>query len=1102
MGDKVTDSQAADLLALLRTDISVDTKVAQITAVKSAIKQNNVPESSIAMVFEICRIALVSQHAALVNAGFTTLNHLLTRLSIQDPKYITKEAKHTLPLVLEKVGDAKEKYRLLATHCLTTFWRAASPDVERAVKNTVMVGKNPRAKETSMQWLVQMHEEYGLQFRVFVPTLMELLEDADGMVRDVARNTVIELFRSAPHAAKSDLKRQLKAFNVRATIVSAIMSQLGPGGPVEPEPIEQENVMPQLRNHQSESAVSHSSVARPTTPLPERKIEHVEPLYVDTQRELEDTFRDMYPFFEGKESEQNWLKREQSCTKIRRLNAGNAPSDFHDAWLAGIKGLLDGILKAVNSLRTSLSKEGCSVIQEIARTSGPGLDSMVEILLQNLIKLCGGTKKIASAAGDATVDVIISNVSYSTRILQHIWLACQDKNVQPRTYAAGWLKTLLKKESHHKNHVEHTGGLELIEKCIKKGLADPNPGVREKMRGTFWVFAKMWPSRGDALMATLDPAQLKLLQHDPGNPNSPKKAEPVVRPGLGFSKSTTGPPKPSLRETMLAQKKAAMAAKNLPLRPGSAMSSFSPVKTASSSSMSSTASQSTGSRARPEPTTSVSHGGLSVAPMRPTKYRPKDVARPATAGPYSVRQQPVMNHGAPTTGVSASTPSTSRLKTRTPSTILPSPKRTVPRPNTSHANHASQSSIPSPKRESPTRDSPRRETPAAIQTVSSPQQVSQQITEMRSIDNITPEQSPAVRPRTADSYRAMTPSKDDEEFTMVMPNFAALPAQSAAAPSPSPSARLTTPMKALRVFEDPFSVNDDNTTPRPILSTSVLEEVPINEDVSNIVRPTLDSNNLSKGAPHTPERVKEDSEALESGIRRVKAQTLDGTGLRKVQGILRNGSKSLRDGQNFDELLVGLFHYLASPLSSLEPAKAQDRKVQILATIKLMLRRDREAFSAHVAEGLDCLLVARACHEDRAHIVQSLELLANDLLVLGDAGEMETTITSRLEKVEMTEEGGRTLNMGLHMLKELLVSTPSFILTGNRAEHIARLALKCVNSTLPGPRRIAAVVCVALHTRLGEEGFWALPSVSGTDHACKNFLTYLIVSKKEVGLAR
>jgi CLIP-associating protein 1/2 len=310
---------------------------------------------------------------------------------------------------------------------------------------------------------------------------------------------VLMLSRNAPNAAKADLKKQLKTFNVRPTIVAAITNHLGPSAPVETDIIPQEpSTVSTARSHLADSASSQTSQARPATPVTEHKFEHVEPAYVNTHRELEEIFRDMHPFFEGKESEQNWLKREQSCTKLRKLNAGNAPSDFHDVWVAGIKGLLDGMLKAVNSLRTSLSKEGCSVVQEVVRTIGPGLDSMVDILLQNLIKLCGGTKKISSQAGDTTVDIIISKVSYNARITQHIWLACQDKNVQPRSYAAGWLRTLLKKESHHKNHIEHSGGLEIIEKCIKKGLADANPGVREKMRGTFWAFAQMWPTKADA----------------------------------------------------------------------------------------------------------------------------------------------------------------------------------------------------------------------------------------------------------------------------------------------------------------------------------------------------------------------------------------------------------------------------------------------------------------------------------------------------------------------------------------------------------------------------------------------------------------------------
>ena len=201
--------------------------------------------------------------------------------------------------------------------------------------------------------------------------------------------------------------------------------------------------------------------------------------------------------FEGRESEQNWLKREQSITKLRRLIAGNAPADFPDAFINGLRALLDGIIKAANSLRTSLSKEGCCLAQDMANAFGHGIDPMVDLLLMTFIKLSAATKKLASQLANVTVDTIMGKATYSSRILQHVWNACQDKNVQPRTYAAGWLMTLITKEAHHKSHIEHNGGLDVVEKCLKKGLNDANPGVRERMRATYWKFATIWPARAD-----------------------------------------------------------------------------------------------------------------------------------------------------------------------------------------------------------------------------------------------------------------------------------------------------------------------------------------------------------------------------------------------------------------------------------------------------------------------------------------------------------------------------------------------------------------------------------------------------------------------------
>jgi CLIP-associating protein 1/2 len=157
MAEKITEEQVAKLQELLRSDASTDSKVQHINNIKSGIKQNNVPEACIVPLFEAVRASMASQHAVIVQPGFSTLNNLLARLSRQDSsKYVVKEAGRTLPLVIEKMGDAKEKYRVLAATCLTTFWKATPMDVERIVKNAGLVGKNSRMKEASMHWLVQV----------------------------------------------------------------------------------------------------------------------------------------------------------------------------------------------------------------------------------------------------------------------------------------------------------------------------------------------------------------------------------------------------------------------------------------------------------------------------------------------------------------------------------------------------------------------------------------------------------------------------------------------------------------------------------------------------------------------------------------------------------------------------------------------------------------------------------------------------------------------------------------------------------------------------------------------------------------------------------
>lgn len=505
MAERIFEEQVEELQTLLASDkASIDVKVTKVTEVKTAIKHHNVPDECVAPLFEALRKAARNQHANLVNAGLTSLNHLLTRLSRQDPRYINHEKVATVKLFIEKMGDQKDKFRQLAVQSLVTMCKVEGPreEVEKAVKE-VMEGKLSKAKarEASLQWLLVAHQEAGLPFKSYVPSLMRLLENSDPGVRDAARHTVIELFRDAPGTAKADVKKKLKEFGVRPAIESAILKELIPRATTPAPDVDTPEPTPlPVRPNLAASVSSVAAVAaaeRPITPMPDTRTDTIEPSYINTTRELDGMFSDMHEYFQGNESEHNWKLREQSVTKLRRLLAGNA-TDYHDHFLAGLRGLLDGIIKAVKSLRTSLSKEGCSLVQDIAFTFGPGMDPMVELLMQAFLQLAGSTKKIASQSANVCVDAIMARVTFTKRLMEHVAAASRDKNVQPRLYATQWLKTMLLKEGKNKHHIEHIGGLELIEQAIKKGLADANPGVREKMRGTFWTFHSLWPARADA----------------------------------------------------------------------------------------------------------------------------------------------------------------------------------------------------------------------------------------------------------------------------------------------------------------------------------------------------------------------------------------------------------------------------------------------------------------------------------------------------------------------------------------------------------------------------------------------------------------------------
>lgn len=220
-----------------------------------------------------------------------------------------------------------------------------------------------------------------------------------------------------------------------------------------------------------------------------------------------------------------------------------------------------------SSLRTTLATSALSLISELSTSLGPSLDPLLEPLLSHCLSMAGQTKKIVATASQSAATSLISNSAYHLKTIQLLWTGMNDKIVLARTFISAHVVTFIKVHGEHSwAIVESSGGLEILELCLKKGLVDPNPIVKENTRAAYWLSSTIWPHMTTRVVGGLDPATKKALD----------KADPTK----GTVAAVAAPVKvarPSMRALMMA-KAAAAEETSQPLASGS-ISSHLPTKT-------------------------------------------------------------------------------------------------------------------------------------------------------------------------------------------------------------------------------------------------------------------------------------------------------------------------------------------------------------------------------------------------------------------------------------------------------------------------------------------------------------------------------------------
>ncbi|KAI9279561.1 clasp N terminal-domain-containing protein [Sporodiniella umbellata] len=284
----------------------------------------------------------------------------------------------------------------------------------------------------------------------------------------------------------------------------------------------------------------------------------VDAVQIDSAKELEHEFTQMLVCFRDKETELNWESREKALGRLRGLLRGNAPEVYLESLVQGLRQMTDGIVKAVESLRTQLAIKALSLVADIAQYIGKHLDSyMLDQLLLCLMRCAGVTKKMVSSASFQTTHTFLKHALFYPKFVPMLTLAMAEKNVQVRLFTVHYARTLLHTYAPRdavRAVMDRSHATDGIEAILLKGLNDPSPGVKEVSREAFWIFCEHWQLRGESVLKQLPAVvqkQLEKSKHplkkpDPPSRSTEKKGSPTrkTRVPLTKKKSVMGLNKP------------------------------------------------------------------------------------------------------------------------------------------------------------------------------------------------------------------------------------------------------------------------------------------------------------------------------------------------------------------------------------------------------------------------------------------------------------------------------------------------------------------------------------------------------------------------------
>ncbi|KAG7905176.1 hypothetical protein KL906_005359 [Ogataea polymorpha] len=199
--------------ALFRAVTSNDDKLASqlILEFKAHIKRDLVNLSYVPKYFET--LVLAYNKPSLATNSFSTICHLVKRVSIQDSKVLKLVDFQVVPFLIDRLNDEKPSLKNTAKKAMLTYWQSVPNEFEMSLKSYGMHHFDPSVRHEVLKMLCEIVDNTpGFSFKTFLPETVMLLDDKSHKVSNAALELLVLVFKIVnPNnkTAKSDLVNQL-----------------------------------------------------------------------------------------------------------------------------------------------------------------------------------------------------------------------------------------------------------------------------------------------------------------------------------------------------------------------------------------------------------------------------------------------------------------------------------------------------------------------------------------------------------------------------------------------------------------------------------------------------------------------------------------------------------------------------------------------------------------------------------------------------------------------------------------------------------------------------------------------------------------------------